>query len=67
MSGDHLSEAIYYAVREDFNASIEPKYIDQKHDDLIRKAIAYADGGGQLEANSVEIRALVLAAQRRGL
>jgi len=62
----NFKEAAYYAVREDFNDSIKPGYIDQKNDLLIRKAIAYVETNGfPCEVIGVEIKSLARAARRR--
>lgn len=71
----NLREAIYYAVREDFNALIaldrgdtEP-FIDQKNDALIREAIRMFDCGEINLDNflTLELDAVAHAAHRRGI
>lgn len=63
-----LNEAIYYAVREDFNNHTTPGHIDVEHDDIIREAIAYVEAHPEaLEGlAAVEVSALAHAAARRG-
>ena len=62
----NFKEATYYAVREDYNNSIKPGYLDEKHDNLIRKAIAYVETHGfPCGATQVEVASLARAARRR--
>ncbi|OPY59134.1 MAG: hypothetical protein A4E55_00351 [Pelotomaculum sp. PtaU1.Bin035] len=64
----YLKKALYLSVREDFNNSVEPGYIDRANDELIREAIAYVDTNGFPEnVLKVEADALARAATRRGI
>jgi hypothetical protein len=70
-------KALYYAVREDFNADIQERnggsmfpYIDTDFDPLIRQAIAFFESTPEEKLPTmcaVEIEALALAANRRSL
>ena len=71
MDEKRFREALYYAVREDFNAGISLGHVENnpKWDALIREAIAffegYMDGKFPYEMNLVEVEGLARAAQRR--
>jgi len=70
-------KALYYAVREDYNAEIVERkggtmfpFIDTAFDPLIREAIAYFESTPEDQIPAmcgVEITALALAANRRNL
>lgn len=64
-----FDKALYYAVREDYNSSITPGYIDKKNDALIREAINYIESGNKFPnssyVNNVSVQALARAANRR--
>lgn len=65
MKISEFNAALYYAVREDFNNTI-----DRKHDRLIRRAIAYVDQHGFPDTPYVckcSVEALARAAARRGI
>lgn len=69
MTLDKFNEALFYAVREDFNACRTSGYIDQKNDALIREAIGFIEAGNKFPETpyvaQVSIRALAMAARRR--
>lgn len=71
MDEKRYREALYYAVREDFNADISLGHMEQnlKLDALIREAIVFFEGHKNREfpygMNLIEIEGLAHAAQRR--
>jgi hypothetical protein len=71
---DRYHEALYYAVRENFNACLPGKenikFIDKKNDELIRAAIVYFEttkDGQRPPAARIAIESLADAAIRRGI
>jgi len=67
---NNIAEALYYAVREDFNNYTTPGHIDSKNDNLIRSAIIYVEKHGWPENHAilnVEIESLRKCAERRGI
>lgn len=71
MNEKRFREALYYAVREDFNTDISLGYVESnpKWDALIREAIAFfeshTDKKFPYPMRGVEIIGLACAAQRR--
>lgn len=71
MDEKRFREALYYAVREDFNADISLGYVEKnpKWDALIREAVAFFEShkGKKFPygMNLIEIEGLARAAQRR--
>ncbi len=62
----------YYAVREEFNATNDPGFVDRTFDALIRAAIGYLERmaprrSARFEISLIEVDALAHCGRRRGL
>ena len=75
MTAEEFRKALYYAVREGFNADVQERkggalfpYIDTEHDALIRQGITYFESTTEKDLPpmcGVEIEGLAMAANRR--